>query len=93
MGLEHLYKMLGGMGNIYFADQVKKGHVTDNKLNERDPKHYSVNRDNIYASIKDFMENAQKEVSSANSEKLKENEEVVQEEERKIAKKVILERK
>lgn len=82
-GLEHLYKMLGGMGNIYFADQVKKGHVTDNKLNERDPKHYSVNRDNIYASIKDFMENAQKEVSSANSEKLKENEEVVQEEEKK----------
>lgn len=79
-GLEHLYKMLGYLGNIYLADSAKKGHLPEEKLNQRDPDGFTRNGKNIYESINKFMDIADKEVENINNikseEKINNNEEV-----------------
>lgn len=77
-GLEHLYKMLGNMGNIFFANEIERGHITEEQLDKRDPSHYSENKENIYNSIKEFMSIADKEVSEFNYEEAKKSDIVVE---------------
>lgn len=73
-GLEHLYKMLGNMGNIYFSDGIQKGHMDEEQINRRDPNRFSENKDNIYKSINDFMDISATEIKFIkNKEKQKED--------------------
>lgn len=77
-GLEHLYKMLGCMGNIYFADTIEKGHISEENIDKRDPSHYSANKENIYNSIKEFMNIAENEAQKANYEETSKSDIVVE---------------
>ena len=65
-GLENLYKMLGYMGNIDFAENARLGHF-DKWTLEQDEDYSARNQDKLYQSITKLNSLLEEEIKRAKS--------------------------